>query len=153
MMKYVESSYNFTDNDILEENLERLMEQPCMEEYLMAQGVGNEPNEGTATYNDCHFWLQDANGKIIDPTPSAKKGKLHYKQFGTKKSKEIYKVWNERLKTRGKTRTRNEFYNEPLDRCCQFNVYAYWYHHKELKVCIGSLGFERPNGKIFWEFG
>ena len=152
MMKYVESSYNFTDNDILEENLERLMEQPCMEEYLMSQGVGNEPNEGNATYNDCHFWLQDANGKIIDPTPSAKKGKLHYKQFGTKKSKEIYKVWNERLKHFGKKTIREDFL-EPVDRCCQFNVYARWYNNKKLKVCIGSLGFERPNGKIFWEFG
>ena len=112
----------------------------------------NEPNEGTATYNDCHFWLQDANGKIIDPTPSAKKGKLHYKQFGTKKSKEIYKVWNERLKHFGKKTIREDFL-EPVDRCCQFNVYARWYNNKKLKVCIGSLGFERPNGKIFWEFG
>tara|TARA_R110002126_G_scaffold257486_1_gene400475 strand:- start:255 stop:611 length:357 start_codon:yes stop_codon:yes gene_type:complete len=115
--------------------------------------IGNAPNEATANYNDCHFWLQDSNGKIIDPTPPANEGTLHYKQFGKKKSNEIYKIWNTRLKARGKKRTRNEFYNEPLDRCCQFNVYAYWYHHKELKVCIGSLGFETKKGQIYWEFG
>ena len=81
------------------------------------------------------------------------KGKKNYKKFSLNKQKEIYKVWEMRLKARGKKRTRNEFYNEPLDRCCQFNVYAYWYHHKKLKIVIGSLGFTKPNGKIFWEFG
>ena len=121
--------------------------------FMYDMNIGKAPNEDTAHYNDCHFWLEDADGKIIDPTPPAYEGKRHYKKFSLGKQKEIYKIWNTRLKARGKKRTRNEFYNEPLDRCCQLNVYAYWYHHKELKVCIGSLGFETKKGQIFWEFG
>jgi len=136
----------------MDEMMENFMEDPKYESFLQSQGIGAEPNEAAAGYNDCHFWLQDSNGKIIDPTPAAKKGKKHYKQFGAKKSKEIYKVWNERLNYFGKKNVRKDFL-EPLDRCCQFNVYARWYNNKKLKVCIGSLGFERNNGKIFWEFG
>tara|TARA_R110000751_G_scaffold206514_1_gene310559 strand:+ start:390 stop:794 length:405 start_codon:yes stop_codon:yes gene_type:complete len=120
---------------------------------LMKHNIGTLPNEDTAHYGDCHFWLETDKGHIIDPTPAAMKGKKNYKKFSLNKQKEIYKVWEMRLKARGKKRTRNEFYNEPLDRCCQFNVYAYWYHHKKLKIIIGSLGFTQPNGKIFWEFG
>lgn len=120
---------------------------------LMKHNIGTKPNEDTAHYGDCHFWLEDDEGNIIDPTPSAMSGKKNYKKFKLSKQKEIYKVWQIRLNLQNKRAIKNKFYTNPQPRCCQFNVYAHWRNHKKLKVIIGSLGFTQPNGKIFWEFG
>jgi len=151
-MESIESIKKTLEEFAGDPRLEVLMEDPRMERFLSSQGIGNAPNEAGSNYNDCHFWLEDADGKIIDPTPPAKEGERRYKKFSLRKQKELYKIWNMRLKARGKANIRKEF-SKPLDRCCQFNVYAYWYCHKELKVCIGSLGFKRKGKKIFWEFG
>jgi hypothetical protein len=121
-----------------------------------------------------HMWLEDANGKIIDP---------HFREYdglckmsNTDGRKKVYHKWTE---AQQKEKLKNLIpdilavikanckQNEipmremmailayrPSFRCCPMNAWSLKSVMPELKVCIGNMGFrskEDPN-KIWWEY-
>ena len=149
-MPFIISTHNLTNK--LKNNMSSVVDT------LMKNGIGVNPSEGghDKDMNDCHVWLEDENGKIIDPTPPAYPYKMEYKPFD--KTEQI-RIWNQ-YKTKivsfgkdGRRAMKKQFYENPRSRCCGYNVFAYWSHNKHLKIVVGSAGFHIGKDTIFWEFG
>ncbi len=130
---------------------QKIMSAVCRSAWEM--GCGREPQNGKGVgTGDLHFWLEDKEGNIIDPTPPAYSGmKIHYRVFQHDKKK-FFDYWWGEWKKMPKAQ-KEQLYKNPVARRCMFNVFAYWKKHKDCKICIGSQGFEFEAGKIFWEFG
>ena len=124
-------------------------------------GVGREPRTDIHNIHknknggwDLHVWLEDNEGNIIDRTPAAYEGKIHYKAFSRKEQTRIFIT----MLNDGTIEKDNfilEFLAEnPQARNCINNCYAYKMKtNKKLKLVIGSAGFQLDNKRIFWEFG
>jgi hypothetical protein len=139
------------------------------------QGIGKNPSKGgyDKDKHDCHVWLEDENGKIIDPTPKAYPLKMEYRPFDKTEQVRIWNSISKDIRALGKEERKvlkKELYKKPQDRCCGYNVFAYWAKNKHLKIVIGSAGFHLPavvahnhsdkgtnvfftTHQIFWEFG
>jgi hypothetical protein len=120
-----------------------------------SMGLGHEPKDEPDNYGDLHFWLVDKEGNIIDPTPPAFEGKRHYRAFKSGQKGAFNHFWSKLMKNPKQTRkAMMEFlYENPQDRNCPNNCFAYWKKHKDCKIVVGSLGFEIGRGCVFWEFG
>ena len=124
---------------------------------LLKNGVGVEPKE-TIESGDFHIWLEDDDGKIIDPTPPPYSffPKLEYKKWSMSNQKKVWSKYQQIIKNMTKTQRismKKNLYKNPQIRQCPYNVYAYWCYHKHLKIVVGSCGYYIDNNTIFWEFG
>jgi hypothetical protein len=132
---------------------------PSLQEARRAfkMGLGRKPQDGRSNgamnMSDCHFWLVDKEGNIIDPTPPEYDRKRHYKPF--KYNQKIYFKfwWNQYKKHPRKQYMLDNYYENPEKCKCMYNVFVYWKKHKDCKIVVGSLGYELNRGSIFWEFG
>ena len=115
---------------------------------------------------DIHVWIEH-NGKIVDPEmPSYARvrdirglvDKQRYEENTTlretimptvKKHLKAYKT----LSKWSTEQVLRDFYNEPKNNMCHVNAYAYKCHHPDSRIVIGKMGWERPDGTVFWEFG
>ena len=123
--------------------------------YAMGEGIA--PQDTPRNNHDLHFWLEDKDGNIIDPTPvvNNRTQKRHYRpfKFGQKAVLKYYmKRYNKQKKEDKKVIT-DFLYEFPQDRNCASNCIAYWLKHKDCKIVVGSMGFELSKGRVFWEFG
>ena len=149
----------------MEDIFELLNRGKCID-MLLNMGLGVKPSNGdNKSPSDCHFWLEKTyktkrkgktkqRTKIIDPTPPAYEGKRYYKPFKQENQDRILKYYNDKIKNLTKEEKENiikTLYKNPIKRMCGWNTYAYWSYHKNknLKIVIGSLGFQLPNGKVF----
>ena len=134
----------------------RKMEQQF--KLLIESGVGVSPSKGGGDkhMNDCHVWLEDDKGNIIDPTPPAYDFPIVYKPFDKKQQVRVWGQYQAKIKGKGKqgrTLMKKTHYEKPRHRQCGYNVFAYWSHNKHLKIVVGSAGFKFNKHTIFWEFG
>ncbi len=124
---------------------------------LLKNGVGVEPKE-TIESGDFHIWLEDDDGKIIDPTPPPYSffPKLEYKKWSMSNQKKVWSKYQHIIKNMTKTQRismKKNLYKNPKIRQCPYNVYSYWCYNKHFKIVVGSCGYYIDNNTIFWEFG
>ena len=125
---------------------------------LLNNGVGVNPSKGgfDKDMNDCHVWLEDEDGNIIDPTPPAYPYPMEYKPFDKTQQVRVWGQYQSKIKALGKegrSAIKKQLYQKPAHRQCGYNVFAYWSKNKHLKIVVGSAGFHIDTHTIFWEFG
>ena len=119
-------------------------------------GIGIQPQNGTKLkFNDCHVWLVSPSGEICDPTPATYPYERHYRPFPCNRDKYFRHYWSQYLLLEKEERRQlvHELYENPKPMNCGFNAIAFWKHHKDHKIVVGSLGFDIGNGRILWEYG
>ena len=124
---------------------------------LMKKGVGVEPKENE-NCGDFHIRLEDTNGNVIDPTPPPYSffPKMEYKKWSMENQKKVWSIYQKKIKNMTKQERismKKKLYKNTIKRQCPYNVYAYWCHHKDLKIVVGSCGYYINKNTIFWEFG
>ena len=124
-------------------------------EMMWSAGFGRKPQDGkNITQGDLHFWIRDKDGNIIDPTPCDYDGKKHYRPFKEAEQRKWLMFWWNMWKNHpNKQIMKATLYENPEERRCMYNCFAYLRHHKDCKIVVGSLGYELSKRRIFWEFG
>jgi hypothetical protein len=125
--------------------------------HIIVQGFNTRYGKD---YRDVHYWCEDEFGKIIDTTPIQQKNRLndgkkvYIKWDNQEKCIQEYSkpCWEHIMKTNDIKDTpsnRKRILNYITDReqyytvrGCMMNAMAYQNKHKNLKVCIGSFGFQ-----------
>ena len=137
-------------------NNKKMKSKATYTDIVMSVGVGLQPlkyNKSLILDGDYHCWLVNRDGNIIDPTPPAMKGKRYYKEWSVDEQRDAWKHVQKKIQHKYKT-SKIDYYKNPQHRECPYNVVAYYKKHKkEVIIKIGSMGFQRHDGKVFWEFG
>lgn len=132
-----------------------------------------EPNT-SADNGAFHMWCEDENGNIADPhfkeydkickMPDCDPNRKVYHKWSEEQQAEklrnlipsIMKVINDNMELNGLGRMEmmGILALNPQFRCCPMNAWCLKAYKRDLKICIGNLGFrskEDPS-KIWWEY-
>ena len=123
--------------------------------------------------DDFHCWVEDKNGEVVfDPdfveyelTQVIRNamGPKHYLKWNDEFQQDCWSRIQTHMKTQmayirkkgGKNRDFWGSYAKPKVHCCPANCVTFMKKNKgkEFKIVLGSMGWEKPDGSVWWEWG
>jgi len=136
---------------------------------ILSKFLGAKPL-GVVEGNDYHIWIENNEGEVVYDPPMEKSGfyetickirdcdikKPYYYEWSNQKKHLDEQYVDEMINENIYHSDLNEFYKRPQPRYCRSNAIGYYINQTSqdnLRIVIGSFGWEKRDGTIWWEFG